>query len=220
MRPILRLIQSNPESSVVEITTTAFSATDIKEAFATLLALKGVGPATASYLLAAQKFPKVPVFSDEAFRWVVYDGDWDVKIKYDAKEYWKFYAKVDEVAKRLGVTADDVERVGFVVGREAARGEVEDGRHSQESAKGEAPKGETKGNKSTVKGRAKERKDAESMKRKAMAGGPEESKDPAAKKPRAKKAEKEEESEAKASDAAATGSARILRSRKASKPGK
>lgn len=100
-------------------TTTAAFAGDIRTSFATLLALRGVGPATASYLLAAHRFPHVPVFSDEAFRWVVHDADWMAKIRYDANEYWDFYEKVQKIAARLEVDEEDVERVGFVLGREA-----------------------------------------------------------------------------------------------------
>jgi hypothetical protein len=120
MRPILRLIEANPEGLVISITTAAFAVSDIKTSFSTLLALKGVGPATASYLLAAHRFPDVPVFSDEAFRWVVHGGDWGAKIKYDVGEYWEFFEKMQEIARRLEVTPDDVERVGFVLGQEAA----------------------------------------------------------------------------------------------------
>ncbi|KAA8911692.1 hypothetical protein FN846DRAFT_904227 [Sphaerosporella brunnea] len=118
-RPILRLIDANPPAFVTSTTTTAFAHKDLKSSFTALLALKGVGPATASYLLAAHRCPNIPVFSDEAFRWVVHSGDWNAKIKYDEKEYWEFYGKVKDVAERLSVTLDEVERVGFVLGKEA-----------------------------------------------------------------------------------------------------
>jgi len=117
-RPILRLIEGNAEDFVVATTTAAFGSDDVRESFAALLALRGVGPATASYIVAASRFPAVPVFSDEAFRWVVHDGDWTAKIRYDKDEYWDFYGRVQRTAARLGVTGDDVERAGFVLGRD------------------------------------------------------------------------------------------------------
>jgi hypothetical protein len=169
MRPILRLIEANPEALVISITTAAFAAPDIKTSFSTLLALKGVGPATASYLLAAHRFPDVPVFSDEAFRWVVHGGDWGAKIKYDVGEYWEFFEKMQEIARRLEVTPDDVERVGFVLGQEAAAAAKTTGRKKGKEEVG-----------------PKEKKSVESKKRKVTADTEENSK---AKKLRSKKTE-------------------------------
>ncbi|KAF8246483.1 hypothetical protein K440DRAFT_631961 [Wilcoxina mikolae CBS 423.85] len=121
MRPILRLIESNDADFIVSTTTTAFSSPDVQSSFTHLLSIKGVGPATASYVLAAHKPSEAPVFSDEAFRWVVHNGAWNTKINYDAKEYWDYYDKVGVIAKRLGLeNKEDVERVGFVLGQEAA----------------------------------------------------------------------------------------------------
>lgn len=70
----------------------------------------------------------MPVFSDEGFRWALYansgrgsDG-WYREIKYDVKEYRAYLDAVRGVVERLGegVTAQDVEMVGFVLGKEAA----------------------------------------------------------------------------------------------------
>lgn len=86
-----------------------------------LSTLKGVGPATASYLLAAFRPKEVPIFSDEAFRWIFFeDGSgkgWDRKIEYDIREYNQFVSKMKEVSHRLGVDPAEVEMVGFVMGK-------------------------------------------------------------------------------------------------------
>lgn len=91
--------------------------------------LKGIGPATASYILAAFQPSFIPVFSDEGFRWALFEekigAGWDRKIKYDAKEYAVYLEKMSEVAGRLGVEIEEVERVGFVLGREAIAGSVD-----------------------------------------------------------------------------------------------
>ena len=75
--------------------------------------LKGIGPATASYVLAAQVPHWIPAFSDEAFRWVFTDehkpgvikgskGDgWNRKMDYSIKEYIVFMEKVWETSERL-----------------------------------------------------------------------------------------------------------------------
>lgn len=87
-------------------------------------AIKGVGPATASYILALIAPAHVPVFSDEGFRWMLHaNGDgWHAGIKYDLKEYRAYLDLVQTLASRLGdgVTAEEVEKVGFVLGKEAA----------------------------------------------------------------------------------------------------
>jgi hypothetical protein len=87
--------------------------------------LKGVGPATASYILAIMAPDTVPAFSDEAYRWILYSPGregWNKKIKYDAKEYRTYVEGVKALVERLGgdVTAGDVEKVGFVLGKEGA----------------------------------------------------------------------------------------------------
>ena len=137
MRPILHLIAANDEDAVVDATTAAFATADVKAAFEQLCsALRGVGPATASYVLAAHRPAQVPVFSDEGFRWVVYYGyltglgsavgdigtrPWGRKIKYGQAEYWDYYERTSAVVSRLELeSCEDVERAGFVLGQEAA----------------------------------------------------------------------------------------------------
>jgi hypothetical protein len=90
-----------------------------------LTELKGIGPATASLLLSVGKPDEVPFFSDELFRWCVWDeegspGGWQRKIKYNVKEYEQLVEGVRALRERLGgkVIAVDVEKVAWVLGRE------------------------------------------------------------------------------------------------------
>ncbi|KAF8472549.1 hypothetical protein BDZ91DRAFT_760069 [Kalaharituber pfeilii] len=123
---LLPLVTSNSTSAVEKVTEEAFSHLKgfkhnekpsidaIKTALNYLSkSLKGVGPATASYLLAAQSPQWIPAFSDEAFRWVFIEdskpgvikgsrGDgWTRKMDYSLKEYIAFVEKVWEIRKRL-----------------------------------------------------------------------------------------------------------------------
>lgn len=107
-----------------------------------LITLKGIGPASASLLLSVYAPVDIPFFSDEAFRWVMFDGPtsgkgggrgWDRGIKYDKKEYAEYWRRVGEVAERLRrknveeepekeeVGGREVEMVGWVLGRERAK---------------------------------------------------------------------------------------------------
>jgi hypothetical protein len=72
----------------------------------------------------------VPFFSDELFRWCMWDepgspNGWQRKIKYNVKEYEILLEKVDVLVKRLGVRAVDAERVAWVLGKEGV--DVDDG---------------------------------------------------------------------------------------------
>lgn len=107
--------------------------------------LRGVGPATASYLLAAQMPHWIPAFSDEGFRWVFFnkhtpgviegavpstDG-WQRSIKYSIKEYLAYVEEVWNISDRLIADyncgnkrevfgAASVEVAGWVFGKEAS----------------------------------------------------------------------------------------------------
>jgi hypothetical protein len=130
-RPLLHLIDSNPPASVVSATTEAFSilgkSVTLEEGLAPAIKaaskLKGVGPATATYVLAAFRPKDVPVFSDDGYRWVMWEEGkgrgWDKVIKYTEKEYIGYFQGVGEVKERLKVNGEDVERCGFVLGKEA-----------------------------------------------------------------------------------------------------
>lgn len=77
---------------------------------------------------------RAPFFSDEVFRWVMWEEaevkgkgrGWGRKIGYTAKEYRAVVEGVGKVVERLGVGAGEVERVAWVLGREGGElGEVE-----------------------------------------------------------------------------------------------
>lgn len=94
--------------------------------------------ATASLLLSTSSPSTTPFFSDELFRWVTWEDPlpakgaparWKRGIKYSAKEYEVVLRRVGEVVGRLGVRADEVERVAWVLGRrgvDVGGGEEED----------------------------------------------------------------------------------------------
>ncbi|KAJ6442972.1 ribosomal recycling factor [Purpureocillium lavendulum] len=84
-------------------------------AVATLCKLRGVGPATASLLLAVHDPRRVPFFSDELFLWLCAGGNPRSPIKYNAKEYRALIERVVEVTGRLDVSALDLEKVAYVV---------------------------------------------------------------------------------------------------------
>lgn len=93
---------------VYEQTTSAPAAVDV------LTRLKGIGPATASLLLAVHDPDNVIFFADEAFYWLCSNGRKD-PIKYNANEYKALSQKAHELAARLGVKAVDIERVAYVL---------------------------------------------------------------------------------------------------------
>ncbi|KAF2035383.1 hypothetical protein EK21DRAFT_53876 [Setomelanomma holmii] len=131
---LLGLVQSNSSSAIDSTTRAAFdllpggkpNTKDILAALKKLAELKGIGPATASLLLSVAAPDSVPFFSDELFRWCMWDeqgspGGWQRKIKYNNKEYEELVPKVQALRKRLGekVRALDIERVAWVLGNEA-----------------------------------------------------------------------------------------------------
>ncbi|KAG9190762.1 hypothetical protein G6011_08850 [Alternaria panax] len=101
---LLGLVQSNAPEAVVKTTKRAYAALwrgksshpDATPAMKILVGLRGVGPATASLLLSVLRPAEIPFFSDEMFRWCVWDEQigsekegkgWQRKIKYNLKEY-------------------------------------------------------------------------------------------------------------------------------------
>ncbi len=100
------------------------------------MGLKGIGPATASLLLSVLRPAEIPFFSDELFRWSVWDDEmgggkdgkgWQRKIKYNIKEYEMMLDCVYKLRQRLRkgfgngestARAIDVERVAWVLGKE------------------------------------------------------------------------------------------------------
>jgi len=142
-RPSLKAhIQKNTEEEVRDTTFNGFlvyttESTDLtpkwpdntRKSLNQLTKLKGVGPATASLLLSTYTPEKVPFFSDELFRWCLWeDGEckgWDREIKYTAVEYALLGDKVRGFKARFqtdfgrDVSALDVEKVAYVLGKRA-----------------------------------------------------------------------------------------------------
>ncbi|KAF2013805.1 hypothetical protein BU24DRAFT_247619 [Aaosphaeria arxii CBS 175.79] len=133
---LLAFVQSNPSALVTKTTATAFSELSSPEstsplpALKTLVkALKGIGPATASLVLSTYSPTTVPFFSDELFRWAMWEyglgeDGWKRKIKYTAKEYEELATRVEAVRARLQeeagedevVSVVDIEKVAWVLG--------------------------------------------------------------------------------------------------------
>lgn len=134
-RPSLKgLAKQNADEFVEEITREAFGVQDNAAALKVLVKLRGVGPATASLLLSVKKMQDAPFFSDELFRWCFFEDKpgqgWDRSIKYTSKEYADLAAQVAKLRARLAegddqtVPAVDVEKVAYVLGKEAENGEL------------------------------------------------------------------------------------------------
>ena len=137
-RPRLaNLVSSNSSSKIENTTRDAFALYSAKQedpqpALNVLTRLSGIGPASASLLLSVYDPDNVPFFSDEAFRWVTWEEGkgrgWDRKISYNNKEYTAFVEAVQTVRRRLeaesggkSIAAGDVERAGWVIGKEEER---------------------------------------------------------------------------------------------------
>jgi peptidoglycan hydrolase CwlO-like protein len=89
-----------------------------------LAQLRGVGPATASLVLSVLAPDWCPFFSDELYRWCVWDESntgkgrgWKRKITYTDKQYRVLFNKVLDARERLGVQAVEIEKVAWVLGR-------------------------------------------------------------------------------------------------------
>ncbi len=83
-----------------------------------LTTLHGIGPATGSLLLSVHDAARVPFFSDELYQWICHDGA-KVPIKYSMKEYEALVTETQKLIDRLGVDARDIEKVAFVLVKEA-----------------------------------------------------------------------------------------------------
>jgi hypothetical protein len=80
--------------------------------------LKGIGPATASLLLAVHDPSNVIFFSDELYRWLLHDGK-KVSPKYTAKEFEELFSKAKSFMSRVKCTPIELEKVAFVIIRES-----------------------------------------------------------------------------------------------------
>lgn len=127
-RPSLKKLASeNDDKDVREVSRTAFATEDVDKASKVLCALRGVGPATASLLLSVHKPANTPFFSDELFRWCLWQDKpscgWDRSIKYNTKEYVELRTKVGALQERFKadlnqlVKAIDIEKVAYVLGK-------------------------------------------------------------------------------------------------------
>lgn len=116
------------------------SSNDAGSAIRLLSELKGVGPATASLLLSVHDPQAVIFFSDEAFYWLCCDGK-KAPIKYTPKEYAALRAEADALAKRLGVSATEIEKVAYVLMKqpETAKEAKGDGKAAKAPVKKAAP---------------------------------------------------------------------------------
>lgn len=120
---LLKLAESNTEDEIKTVTQAAFETYkqdkfEVTKAINKLTTLKGIGPATASLLLSVHDAAGVVFFGDEVFQWICCDGK-KAAIKYNMKEYADLVSKSRKLITRLGVDARDVEKVGFVLMKEA-----------------------------------------------------------------------------------------------------
>jgi hypothetical protein len=105
---------------------TSSSSPDRPSLVARLAKLKGIGPATASLILAVYDPAGAIFFGDEVFRWLSWAepqkgaSGWGRKIAYNAGEYRTLDRLASALIARLGVAAVDVEKVGYVLGKEHA----------------------------------------------------------------------------------------------------
>ncbi|KAK4136548.1 hypothetical protein BT67DRAFT_416702 [Trichocladium antarcticum] len=117
---LMKLVLSNDPSFVKDTVQKAVrhyrDKSDVSGALKILTQLKGIGPATASLLLAVHD-ADVIFFADEAFSWLCSAGPTPT-IKYTLKEYTELNGRARALANRLGVKAVDVERVAFVLLRQ------------------------------------------------------------------------------------------------------
>ncbi|KAH7125351.1 hypothetical protein B0J11DRAFT_486846 [Dendryphion nanum] len=164
---LLALVSSNPAALIQTTISDAFntleSSSSPSTSPSTLLAslkiltqLKGIGPATASLLLSVYAPDTCPFFSDEVFRWLMWEdggkeGGWKRGIKYSVKEYRELVERMGVVRERLGVGAVEMERVAWVLGREGV-----DGKKVGFSKVAEVKKGDKAGQKSKVEKKTSE----------------------------------------------------------------
>lgn len=79
--------------------------------------MKGIGPATASLLLAVHDPENVIFFSDEVYRWLCADGE-KVSPKYTIKEFDEIHGNAKTIMDRLKVSPIEVEKAAFVIIKE------------------------------------------------------------------------------------------------------
>ena len=177
--------------------------------------LKGIGPATASLILAVHDPDYVLFFSDESYKWLVPNAG---PLKYTTKEYEELVAKGKSLIGRLRVTPIQVEKVAFVMIKENEPA----GGKGQKKAYSGKPRGRPKlpeGQRKVVpppsgkpRGRPKLPEDQKKAK-KVTASGKGRGRPPAAKKDDAAEAKATPAKKRKASEEATPGTGRSKRSK-------
>ncbi|KAH7321258.1 hypothetical protein B0I35DRAFT_210662 [Stachybotrys elegans] len=148
-RPMLmKLVSSNDASSASQTIKEAIDAyrggADVPSTIGTLTKLKGIGPATASLLLAVHDARRVIFFSDEAFYWLCCNAT-KTAMKYNTKEYDTLRSKAQTLMDRLSVGAMDVEKVAYVVMKQADLAPAEAGATAKDSSPAETKPAATAG---------------------------------------------------------------------------
>ncbi|KAM0305230.1 hypothetical protein ACHAPM_001606 [Fusarium culmorum] len=115
---LMKLVSSNDPDGAQDVIKQALEIygekADTVATLDVLTRLRGIGPATASLLLAVHDASRVIFFSDEAFWWLCCNGK-QSPIKYNAKEYRMLCSEVDDLRNRLAVKASDIEKVAYVL---------------------------------------------------------------------------------------------------------
>jgi hypothetical protein len=180
---LLQLVSSNPSDEIKSLTKSVFdtysrSSELDRPALVTQLAkLKGVGPATASLILCTCDPETTIFFGDEVFRWLSWDEPskgpkgWTRQISYTAKEYRRFDELATDLRKRLNVKAIDIEKVGYVLGKEKA--DVDLGMNSKEGNSVESKEENSQKSKDQNKAEAPAPKTVTASKRKIESTAPE-----------------------------------------------
>ncbi|KAI8628908.1 hypothetical protein F5Y19DRAFT_101760 [Xylariaceae sp. FL1651] len=161
-RPTLMKLVSSNDGDIVKKTIQQAIAEywadqDVARAMSAIAKLKGVGPATASLLLSVHDPHRVIFFSDEAFWWLCCSGQ-KSPIKYNAKEYQQLSEAADKVAKRLQVSATDIEKVAYVIMKDGhsqftpsiSKSQAAPSREKEEAADEDLPKKARKRGNSSV----------------------------------------------------------------------
>ncbi|RGP70328.1 hypothetical protein FLONG3_7506 [Fusarium longipes] len=115
---LMKLVSSNDPNTARDVIKQSIEVynkeADTGAALDVLTKLRGIGPATASLLLAVHDASRVIFFADEAFWWLCCSGK-QIPIKYNAKEYRMLCSEVDNLRNRLDVKASDIEKVAYVL---------------------------------------------------------------------------------------------------------
>ncbi|EFQ25552.1 uncharacterized protein GLRG_00696 [Colletotrichum graminicola M1.001] len=115
---LMKLVSSNDSSAVEDTVKKAIDnyrdMADLSAALNILTKMKGIGPATASLILAVHYPQKVLFFSDEAYYWLCNKGQ-KASLKYSMKDYEHLDSQASKLLKRLGVGAMEVEKVAYVL---------------------------------------------------------------------------------------------------------